>query len=318
MSRCALIIGINHYPSAPLGGCINDALRISALLRVNEDNSPNFSCKLVTSDNTKIDRNEMLRLVAELFSKETDISLLDLSGHGASNTLGGYLITQGAASINEGVSMTDILTHATMSKARHVVIILDCCFSGNIGQLPIFGDQNNITLLRTGVSILTACNSYEPAMENITGGVFTSLLCDALGGGAADIIGKVSLSSIYAYVDETLDPWQQRPLFKSNVTTFISIRNCHPVIPLDKLRQLTIHFPTPDFEFSLDPSYEDTTVGYNPTNSIIFKVLQKYCSSRLLVPIGEEHMYYAAINSKSCKLTHLGKFYWKLVNNNRI
>jgi len=38
----------------------------------------------------------------------------------------------------------------------------------------------------------------------------------------------------------------------------------------------------------------------------------------LVVPVGEDHMYYAAINSKSCKLTILGEHYWKLVKKNRI
>ena len=38
----------------------------------------------------------------------------------------------------------------------------------------------------------------------------------------------------------------------------------------------------------------------------------------LVVPVGETHMYYAAMNSKSCKLTALGVHYWNLVKNNRI
>jgi hypothetical protein len=39
---------------------------------------------------------------------------------------------------------------------------------------------------------------------------------------------------------------------------------------------------------------------------------------RLLIPVGENHMFYAAINSKSCQLTPLGRFYWKLVKENRL
>jgi len=38
----------------------------------------------------------------------------------------------------------------------------------------------------------------------------------------------------------------------------------------------------------------------------------------VLVPVGEDHMYYAAMNSKSCKLTVLGAHYWSLVKNERI
>jgi hypothetical protein len=41
--------------------------------------------------------------------------------------------------------------------------------------------------------------------------------------------------------------------------------------------------------------------------------LQRYRGARLLVPDGEEHLYYAAMNSKSCSLSALGKFYWRCV-----
>ena len=38
----------------------------------------------------------------------------------------------------------------------------------------------------------------------------------------------------------------------------------------------------------------------------------------LVCPVGEEHMYYAAMNSKSCKLTPLGQHYWNLVKSGKI
>jgi hypothetical protein len=46
--------------------------------------------------------------------------------------------------------------------------------------------------------------------------------------------------------------------------------------------------------------------------------LQKLEGIGLVVPVGEEHMYYAAMNSKSCELTAVGKQYWKLVKEGRI
>jgi hypothetical protein len=38
----------------------------------------------------------------------------------------------------------------------------------------------------------------------------------------------------------------------------------------------------------------------------------------LVAPVGEEHMYYAAMNSKSCKLTTLGAQYWRHVQSGKI
>ena len=38
----------------------------------------------------------------------------------------------------------------------------------------------------------------------------------------------------------------------------------------------------------------------------------------LVVPVDEEHMYFAAMNSKSCRLTKLGAHYWRLANELKI
>lgn len=56
----------------------------------------------------------------------------------------------------------------------------------------------------------------------------------------------------------------------------------------------------------------------NKEHEQIFSILQKYVKLNLVTPVGEEHMYYAAINSKSCKLTVSGQHYWNLVSNNVI
>jgi hypothetical protein len=78
------------------------------------------------------------------------------------------------------------------------------------------------------------------------------------------------------------------------------------------LRLLPSYFPTPDFQFSLDPSSEPDAAPKHEEHEQIFSHLQKYRAARLVVPIGEEHMYYAAMNCKACQLSPLGQFYWKL------
>ena len=52
--------------------------------------------------------------------------------------------------------------------------------------------------------------------------------------------------------------------------------------------------------------------------NIDLKSLQKLESVDLVEPVDEEHMYFAAMNSKSCRLTPLGKYYWKLLKDDRI
>ena len=88
------------------------------------------------------------------------------------------------------------------------------------------------------------------------GGIFTSLVYSALNGGASDVIGNVTVASLYTYVDQALGSWDQRPLFKSHVSKLIPLRKCKPEIELDILRLLPKYFSSPTYEFSLDPSFE--------------------------------------------------------------
>ena len=156
-------------------------------------------------------------------------------------------------------------------------------------------------------------------MEVNGSGVFTSLLIDGLQGGAADLRGYITSGSLYAYVDQALGPWDQRPIFKTNVSKFTSIRSVKPPVPFETLRKITDYFETPEEEFQLDPSYEFTNEKDAILENVeIFKDLQKFVANRLVVPVGEEHMYFAAMNSKSCKLTALGYQYWRLVKEGRV
>ncbi len=321
----ALLIGIDDYPTSPLSGCVEDANKIENLLSKNEDGSPNFVCKKLTTPQNKITRALLKRQIKELFDTPADIALLYFSGHGTENNLGGYLVTPDAEVYDEGVTMTDVLTFANNSQAKEIVIILDSCNSGAFGAIPAIGKQNENAVLREGISILTASRSSEPAIATGSGSVFTSLICDALDGGAVDVLGKVTVASIYAYADQTLGPWDQRPLFKSHVSKLCAIRMCEPQVKLEKLRLLPEYFPTSDFEYSLDPSYEpdrdEKSLKKWPRNvehQEIFANLQKYRSAHLVEPVDEEHMYYAAMNSKKCRLTPLGRFYWSLANRGKI
>lgn len=79
------------------------------------------------------------------------------------------------------------------------------------------------------------------------------------------------------------------------------------------LRKLIEYFPRPDDEHKIDPSYEFTEPTADARKVAIMKDLQKFVSVGLVVPVGEEHMYFAAINSKSCPLTAAGFQYWRLV-----
>jgi hypothetical protein len=315
----ALIVGIDDYSWAPLQGCVNDAHRVRSVLARNEDGSPNFPCKmLVAPPNTPnaVTRAILLKALLDLFTQPADVALFYFSGHGTANNLGGFLVTQDAMQYDEGLFMGHLLALANAAPIKEVVIGLDCCHSGQLGRVPAV--ENDHAVLREGVSVLTATRPSQVAFETGGNGVFTSLVCDALEGGAADVCGLVTAASVYAYVDQALGAWDQRPLFKSHVSRLLPLRSCKPVISLEILRLLPEYFPQPDYNFPLDPSYEPDAPPRDPEHEQAFGHLQKYRAARLLVPVGAEHMYYAAINSKSCRLTALGRYYWQLTSTGKI
>jgi len=312
--RKALVVGINNYPTAPLLGCINDASAFATIIEKNGDGSPNFAVKLETNITTK---SQFKTLVRELFEGDSDIALLYFSGHGFFNDLGGYIVTPDHQQNDEGVSMDEILVLANKSKAKDKIIILDCCHSGAFGSPTISGGTSSQII--EGVVVLTASRPDESAIEVNGHGIFTNLLIDALQGGAADLRGHITPGSVYAYVDQALGPWDQRPVFKTNVTRFTSLRTIKPQVPTETLRKIIDYFPSAEQEYALDPTYEfDNKEIAIPEKVAILKDLQKFVSIGLVVPVGEEHMYYAAQNSKSCKLTALGYHYWRLIKENKL
>ncbi|MFA9422393.1 MAG: caspase domain-containing protein [Sedimentibacter sp.] len=320
--RKALVVGINNYPSSLLYGCINDASEFAKIIETNGDDSPNFDVRLIKDVQTK---SELKGLILDLFSGDSDTALLYFSGHGYIDDIGGYIVTPDYKPNDFGVSMDEILTIANNSKCKDRIIILDCCHSGALGSPKVTG---TVAHINEGVSILTASRDYETSLEINGHGVFTNLLLEALRGGAADLRGHITPGSIYAYVDQALGSWDQRPVFKTNITRFTSLRTVKPQVPVDTLRRIIEYFPIPEKEFKLDPSFEDTNTTIvelkiiepyaEPKNVAKFKQLQKLQSIGLVVPVDEDYMYFAAMNSKSCRLTALGCHYWRLVKDKRI
>jgi len=312
--RKALVVGINNYPTAPLKGCVNDASAFATTIETNGDGSPNFDVRLSTDIKTKA---QLKSLIVDLFAGDCDVALFYFSGHGDLNGTGGYIVTPDYQKYDEGVSMDEILLLANASKSKDRIIILDCCHSGAFGSPAVTGGAT--AQIIEGVVVLTASRDSEAALEVNGHGVFTSLLLDALQGGAADLRGCITPGSVYAHIDQALGPWDQRPVFKTNVTRFTALRSIDPPVPLAVLRKIVEYFPTPQHDFKLDPSYEFTeTAVAIPEHVTTFKNLQKFFSVHLVVPVGEEYMYFAALNSKSCKLTALGYHYWRLVKEQRL
>ena len=265
--------------------------------------------------------------VRKLFADGDDIetALFYFSGHGMFMDGNGYLVLPDVYETEDGLPMREVLELANGSAVKNKIIILDCCGAGSIS---VAGNYSMQPYVHRGVTILAACKEKEKAVECAGSGLFSSLLCEALRGGAAGVCGMVTPGNVYAFIDRSLGPWCQRPVFVSHVTSFVSIRECAPKVPLEILRRLPEFFPSDGYEYKLDPSYEDTnTVDSRamPTepyakreNVAVFKELQKLQSVGIVEPVDAPFMYFAAMESKSCRLTALGVHYMHLARDHRI
>lgn len=323
--RIALIVGINHYAhGSSLYGCVDDAHAVQAVLARHGDGSVNFDCKMFTGTGPtdRVERALLKDRVDELFKTQADIALFYFAGHGHIEGTGGYLLATDSRRGDEGLSLSEILVMANRSPARNKIIVLDSCHSGIAGTPPSAGE---LASLSEGLTILTASAADQYATEENGRGVFTTLLVDALHGGAANLTGDITPGSIYAHVDQSLGAWEQRPIFKTNVRQFVSLRKVNPPISLDDLRRITEFFPQRGFEYRLDPTYEPELKGRDPgmpppvlENTRNFALLQRYNRLNLVTPVDAPHMWHAAMQSKACKLTVLGEHYRRLVEKQRL
>lgn len=323
----ALLIGINNYPNGnELTGCVEDINSLKSVIERDGDGKVNFHVKLMPDEQSS---DNAMDAIQELFKDTSDMAMLYFSGHGYVNDTGAEIVfpdnIRTTGSYYKGIQMKDIMEIVNASKVRNKIVILDCCHSGNMGKYKL---EETGSLLSTGVSILTACREDETALEMGGHGIFTEQLCEALRGGAADFVGNITMGGVYAYIDRAFGAWGQRPIFKTNVTEFSPIKTVTPNVPLSEILKITELFASdtaalnldPSFEFTNDPKTEHKVIEpYAKSENVAkFKILQKLQSIGFVKPVGEEHMYFAAMNSKSCVLTELGKYYWRLVKNNKI
>ncbi len=308
--RKALLIGIDDYKRGALNGCVRDAKMLNPILARNEDGTRNFDCRLLTSDKVQVTRNFLTSAVRDFYSREASLGILYFSGHGFLSDTGGQLIPQDAKGADDGLSMRDVLTWIARSPVRECVVILDCCFSGGFGNLPE-SDRDEVRL-RKGVSVLAAANTTEAAVEIDGKGVFTTLLCDALRGDASDLLGRVSIGSVYSHIDSSLSAFDQRPIFKAYLSNFHTLRRCASQIDPAILRLLPRYFKTPESKFRLSPRYEPEAEPHDEAAERTFAHLQQLRNVRLVVPVGEKHLYHAAMHSASCRLTAFGQYFWRL------
>lgn len=312
----AILVGIDRYDTlSPLSSCCNDVAALLPLLQRNE-NSSNFQCRDYCTGAERISRIRLSELVDEALAPGAGVALFYYAGHALSRPGDVELAGQESHARGSGLSMADFLSRARESQVPDIILILDCCYAGAAGGVPQIG--SDVALIRSGISILSACRADQQAAEDHRRGLFSSRLCAALEGGAADVLGNINVASVYAYLSESFGAFDQRPTLLTSTSRSQELRRCAPAIPLDDLRQLPRLFTTAELELPLSPAYEPSEEPRDAEKERDFKILQKCRANKLLAPVGEQHLYFAAVNSKRCRLTPLGRHYWTMAHDGRL
>jgi hypothetical protein len=259
----------------------------------------------------------------ELFSYTGDV-LFYFSGHGALTNVGGYIAATDAQKHNWGLPMQSILDLAAKSRARDVIVMLDCCHAGAAGDIPSYQGTNALANIREEMTIIAASRASESAVEADKHSLFTDSVLEALNGGAADHMGWVTPQSIYAYVERGFGGWVQRPVYKSHVSELTVVRRCEPLIARLKRDQLIELFPSLDFKFQLDPDYEPDDEHGNRREPVDEEKVKKsnlfkdFRDVGLVKSTSGEQFFWVAKKWGTLELTLRGREYWRLVTAEQI
>lgn len=325
--RRGLLVGIDAYGFSPLAGCVADAVALDDVLSRHADGGPNWQLEsmLGVDGEPPITREVLRGGLSRLFkdAREADL-LFFFAGHGGQTPWGADLVCQDATENSLGVSMSDLVTLANESPARSVTLILDCCFSGNAGALPglqaaAVAESFRLerTVLRENVTVMAASRSTETSAEVEGHGAFTRVLLDGLEGGATDHRGNITALSLYAYISNAFDDWQQRPILKTNLTEPLALRIGPPWLEIELLRQLPQHFPAADTRVQLTPAHEGEgrplarTEDGTPQQQQ-FDYMGRLRNANLVTTDGRRDHYWVAMESGDVYLTPLGRYFWSL------
>lgn len=333
IKRRALIVGLDSYkdPAMKLDSAVKDARAIAVPISSHQDGSANYDCRLWldrTDDGQPITRRELRRGLEDLFRSFRGDTLFYFSGHGTIGPLGGHLITADGEPGDWGISLDEILRMATNSEANDILLVLDCCNGGDLGELhlqPLAAGMRSLSTLREDMTLMAASMPQESSFETANHGLFTSAVLNALDGGAADPMGWVTAPAIYASVERRFGAWPQQPVYKSNATRVSLVRQCAPQVARNRLQKLTEIFKTQNTKLRLDPQFE----AFGPRGSArkrrdlkkeeVANVLREYRDAGLVrTTIEGEQIYWAAFNSHTVELTPRGREYWTLIKLKKI
>lgn len=189
MAIFATFIGVNRYSDPlirELSGAKNDAVAFCALFM---DSISNINTRLLVGVDATVQNIKDVLEEGITLAREEDTLIIFYSGHGSHDHRITGFDTQLSNLEGSTISMDSLATIFKESKAKNVLIILDCCFSGGapakvLEDSPVPRDIENPLAKFSGEGriIIAASNFDQPSYElPSTGhGILTKAIMDVL------------------------------------------------------------------------------------------------------------------------------------------
>lgn len=326
--RRALVVGVNYYASQPLTGCVPDAEEMAKRLERHHNGDLNFDVKKCTASSAQdaISRGHLRNLLGQFFENSNGQDLLFyFSGHGRENPAGAELVTSDL----DGVSLGELMALANGCAAQSVTIILDCCFSGDMGNTPglqatqVAPDfRKGIASLSTGVTVFAASLSTEVSVEQGGHGRFTRLLLDGLDGAATDHLGGITALSLYAHASRAFGAWDQTPVLKSHISEAVVLRTGPKWVSPEDVRRLPAHFETAHTRISLTDAHEGEgrpyAAGLGTPEQQELDLLKRLRNVGLATTEDDQDFYFVTQTGGDVFLTSMGRTMWGLAKDGSV
>lgn len=181
----AVVIGINDYRSRPLHYAVPDAAAVAeALLNLGFPSSSVFSLHNAVATRQNI--QDLLSVEMARKAGTEDRLLVFYAGHGRTVTPHsgpqlGYLVPIDADEdriTSTGISMNGIRTWSSLIPAKHILFVMDCCYSGLAatragGLSPTHPDYFAKIISQQVRQIITAGEADQQVIEDSGQGLFT-------------------------------------------------------------------------------------------------------------------------------------------------
>lgn len=188
--RIGVVIGINQYQAFPrLTAAVSDADRIGSLL---DELGYDHVEYLRDGAATRAAIIDLMERRVPLIASDDDLVTVFFAGHGMTSAGMGYILPVDAKrnARQTAISVQRLKESALRMRARHVLYLMDACFSGTMFRKSVAIDETNSLAFweaaskQRVVQLMTAGNADEMVLESGGWGSFTRSVHDGLQGKA--------------------------------------------------------------------------------------------------------------------------------------